>query len=397
MEIASQIAEGAYFGVYEPLENLLGCAAYSSRAWTFQEQLLARRVVYFVDDRVFFRCQEKQYAEQLIDHKDEPHLPIQHTLSPPLSSDLSDPIPQFARLVEAYTKRALTDQKDVLRAMAGIIRRMSVKTNGRFLQGLPVAALDAFLLFRGDGQALRRRQGFPSYSWTGWRGEISFGLIDVATSSHLLKRWLVTRTWTLRQERTPSGLVGPIDPTTKKQRPSCDPPSSSSNADTFSFTRYRSRGLSKALDVCRVRPRKPSPQELTHLDYSLLQFWALTVRFKLRIGDAFSSVGCLETGSGVDIGEIQVDAIDRHRCFPSEEPVELAVLSERTDGIWHKPPTDYFVMLLEWNGPVAERRGVGTLKIEHLEDGFSPGLKWKGDSSRIVFLLQPHRHCLVLV
>jgi hypothetical protein len=63
-----------------------------------------------------------------------------------------------------YSRRALTFQGDVLKAMGGIMRRLSVKMKCRFLEGLPTASLDLFLLFHSHGSLLRRRAGFPSYS-----------------------------------------------------------------------------------------------------------------------------------------------------------------------------------------------------------------------------------------
>jgi hypothetical protein len=38
---------------------------------------------------------------------------------------------------------------------------------------------------------------------------------------------------------------------------------------------------------------------------------------------------------------------------------------------------DYNVMLLEWNGGIAERRGIGIMYKEAVERSFTPGPLWK--------------------
>ncbi|KAK3305141.1 uncharacterized protein B0T15DRAFT_368905, partial [Chaetomium strumarium] len=62
--------------------------------------------------------------------------------------------------------RALTNDADALRAMAGILRRLSQRSRCRMLQGLPTGLFDKYVLLRGP--VAGRRRGFPSYSWAGW-------------------------------------------------------------------------------------------------------------------------------------------------------------------------------------------------------------------------------------
>jgi len=82
---------------------------------------------------------------------------------------------QYAWNLSRYTSQILGDQNDALRAMAGIIRRDSEKIASSMLESLPIRAMESFMSF--VGRNLRRRRGFPSYSWTGWIGgvEVSIG------------------------------------------------------------------------------------------------------------------------------------------------------------------------------------------------------------------------------
>lgn len=75
---------------------------------------------------------------------------------------LNDPLDDYSSMLMYYTARVLADQNDILRAMAGIIRRISDKTNLEFLQELPTGALDCFVIFRCHGCILRRRKGDES-------------------------------------------------------------------------------------------------------------------------------------------------------------------------------------------------------------------------------------------
>ena len=83
----------------------------------------------------------------------------------PSMGPIGRPINTYAEVIDNYTKRALSNQSDALDAMAGVISRFSYSMRCRFLQGIPTATFDLFLLFTTNGSSLRRRQGFPSYSW----------------------------------------------------------------------------------------------------------------------------------------------------------------------------------------------------------------------------------------
>jgi hypothetical protein len=75
---------------------------------------------------------------------------------------MESPLEDYSILLLYYSMRALTNQGDALRTMAGIIRRLSEKVKYRFFEGLPTAVLDAFLIFKAHGTNLQRRSGFPS-------------------------------------------------------------------------------------------------------------------------------------------------------------------------------------------------------------------------------------------
>lgn len=95
-----------------------------------------------------------------------------------------------------YTTRQLTYASDILNAMDGICRALSIRCKCSFFQGMPVAALDLYLVFH-TLRVADRRQGFPSYSWAGWQGQIFFELFSesVEDSAKEKNNWLSNCTW----------------------------------------------------------------------------------------------------------------------------------------------------------------------------------------------------------
>jgi hypothetical protein len=73
--------------------------------------------------------------------------------------------------VQAFSKRQLTYDSDVLNAFAGIIDFMSRDVSFQTHFGLPLVTLDLDVLWQ-PSHFLQRRRGFPSWSWTGWKGSV---------------------------------------------------------------------------------------------------------------------------------------------------------------------------------------------------------------------------------
>jgi hypothetical protein len=93
-----------------------------------------------------------------------------------------------------------------------------------------------------------------------------------------------------------------------------------------------------------------------------------------------------------------MDGFEETTFFKSKNPLEFIILSERqkeskymeyidpnfrdnedTEEVYRSRETskDYNVVLLEWNGGIAERRGLGIMYKEAVERSFTPGPLWK--------------------
>src|SRR2546430_8398601 len=79
----------------------------------------------------------------------------------------------------------------------------------RLLYGLPTSTFDISILFNNTTSTFQRRLGFPSYSWSGWKGRVYWDVQDTNWYSDPLdsirKDWLASNTWTIWYERPPSG------------------------------------------------------------------------------------------------------------------------------------------------------------------------------------------------
>jgi len=347
----------------------------------FQEQLLARRAVYFVAGRIFYRCREDTYAEQCADHSPRGGNPgyeyddLWSSLLPMVAA-LDDPLHDFGGMLTYYTARTLTFQSDTLRALAGIIRRVSEKAKCRFLQGIPTVAFDAFLIFESNELgALRRRQGFPSYSWAGWKGRIL--MAQLGDMFHDLNRWLEEFTWIIWYKRSPSGVLNLIwDPSANESFPFGD----------LSYPGYRRRWPFRAPPGVNINSTRTYPTEdfdsepMPKREYPLLQFWTVAACFRIQLEDEIRGRARIMTAQGTPAGHVRLDGMEETSIFTTQDSFEFILLSrvmERHHQELEESEDRYYVMLLEWMGPVAERRGFGLLDMSATTACLPPGPQWK--------------------
>jgi hypothetical protein len=119
------------------------------------------------------------------------------------------PYSPFMSVISPYLRRNLSRQSDAINAIAGALRPLSVSMGYSYICGIPKIGFDVFLHFFSNTNSrsvLRRRQGFPSYSWAGWIGAVEWATRDygLATKS-LWDEWLAKRTWICWYHRSHSG------------------------------------------------------------------------------------------------------------------------------------------------------------------------------------------------
>ncbi|KAM0446009.1 hypothetical protein ACHAO4_009597 [Trichoderma viride] len=178
-------------------------SVWGSRGWTFQEQLLSRRLLLFYQGSVFWQCRSACLCEDapasMKTNTEQIHWLEQ--LSPRWAQDeallqriekqwddngeefmivqLCRPVvfTEYANAVKEYTKRRLTFSDDIVNAFEGISSQLSHHMGHKFLAALPESYLDIALLWTPSVLQERRKSDgtrFPSWSWAGWIGQAGY-------------------------------------------------------------------------------------------------------------------------------------------------------------------------------------------------------------------------------
>lgn len=187
---------------------------WNTRGWTFQEQVLSSRKLYFSCDEVFYECPYDTRREGYADDNNKKVL-----LRPPAPwygrdaniefmayTDLGLPsllrkLPDtyhdhhFQNIVSSYTRKSLTEPGDILNALTGIYHkyyRGSQDPGINAFQAIPMRLFfESLLWFTGSHNCERRSiaNGFkPStWSWISWVAPIDFACAGGTTFSEQFK------------------------------------------------------------------------------------------------------------------------------------------------------------------------------------------------------------------
>jgi len=327
----------------------------------FQEQLLASRALFFIDDQIFFRCQQTILSEACRNSRLPDELESDMSLQ-----DFREGRLTYNGILYMYNQRVMTYQGDALKAMSGVIRRLAEQMRCEWLEGLPTAEFDRAMVFT-SAAPLRRRSGFPSYSWTGWIGAKLF------QPPHKLD-WPGRCTWIVFYARLPSGVTTPIQ------------------------TSYWRSGFPAELGrALGIQTQQTAPTVQLSGDnlpgYTVLHFWTLSIKLAISEVNAIRGVGYLVNRMGVCCGILYMDGFEESQFFENAAAgslFELLLMSKsevRLGGPFGAyksvfPHIDfssyqgYFAMCIEWNGMVAERRGLGVISAMSVFEAFEAPV-WK--------------------
>ena len=158
--------------VFDAIEHRVRNSTWNQRCWTMQESALSRRRLVFSSHEYFLSCDEGLYLEALAGKLLQPH----RSSIPPLPKFVPGKAPtqadgrradlSYSRIVSLYVGRQLTFPEDILRAFEGMANVLAPLL-GPFQWGHP-HRLFRFALCWSNYATLKRRAGFPSWSWTGW-------------------------------------------------------------------------------------------------------------------------------------------------------------------------------------------------------------------------------------
>ncbi|KAK7977235.1 hypothetical protein PG988_004725 [Apiospora saccharicola] len=154
---------------------------WATRGWTYQEGYLSRRRLFFTKVQTIFVCDEMLFPESIACGAKLQELNAALGLTSGLIANDGFHYMHLVHNVHEYSLRNLTHDSDSLQAFLGVlndynnsgIRQLHHLWGVPILQPLPgrepCIALD---WKHTSSQSVRRRSGFPSWSWTGWAGEV---------------------------------------------------------------------------------------------------------------------------------------------------------------------------------------------------------------------------------
>ena len=169
-------------------------SSWSSRGWTFQENIFARRAIYFMErlvdsdkyDGLNWECEHALWMDLQgpmtlrRNRRLQPHNGrvegLRHSSWPDLY--------EYSQLARSFAQRNFTYTSDVVPAFTGFANMLAKSFRGGILYGLPVLFFDVSLLWQAPPSSiqrvvdplLRRQVRLPSWSWMSWQGELDLEL-----------------------------------------------------------------------------------------------------------------------------------------------------------------------------------------------------------------------------
>lgn len=162
------------------------------RGWAFQERLLARRTLHFLDDQIAWECNTTLYREQFRyrqlhgeDHFIKKQLaPWYHQGSCPAPPrhpygiwfDLDLRICRWNAVIQEIAVRKFTVETDRLPAISGLASAIKTPEMGTYLAGIwegdPFKSMLWYVRFPADQEKYRRKYMAPSWSWVWTKHQI---------------------------------------------------------------------------------------------------------------------------------------------------------------------------------------------------------------------------------
>jgi hypothetical protein len=154
-----------------------------TRGWTLQELLFSKRILYFTPESTYYTCDLLNCSEDrpLIDNVDlEVYKNQLRDDDPKVGFNISSadrPFEAYGSMVEKMSTRTFTQEDDILNACQGLYKGRIAQYLGPSVCGLPECYFESCLAWQPAGN-LRRRGGFPSWSWSGWVGTVDYTLLS---------------------------------------------------------------------------------------------------------------------------------------------------------------------------------------------------------------------------
>ncbi|KAG2338559.1 HET-domain-containing protein [Suillus weaverae] len=195
-----EVVQGLHLYAALPrLDEALALSTWNTRCWTYQEQVLSRRRIYFTEQQVYFECRRSVFCEDIIAES------MRHKISNFLRESSggyfrprADPFVigdmlrsycfgHYKHAVERCTRRNLTIESDIVDAFTGVTNALAVGVGlgdpaRAFQYGMILTDLHRALLWQHDPHIPHTRRSLPdgnspplpSWTWAAWRGAIDY-------------------------------------------------------------------------------------------------------------------------------------------------------------------------------------------------------------------------------
>ncbi|KAL9085174.1 MAG: hypothetical protein Q9165_007705 [Trypethelium subeluteriae] len=342
-------------------ETYIEDSAWNKRAWTFQERLLSRRCLIFTQGRMYFQCRSTTMSEDIFSEDAEAGWSLD-LLNAPLQRmrDVHErPLRVYQTSVPMYTDRILGRPDDIMAAFYGIGRTISTALGGHLL----------------------------------WYIRDAFGILRLV--------------WDSERDKVPNGVVQ------RKLRGYKKPQSPKEDVTYDNYGRIipeKYKGLRRdtfdltlpeyPYSVSVNPPGTPVDSQMSDLRFLQFWTWSAFLRLERRYGSSSmaSSLGRNSVRVGIsdckgdwcgtivlDNGWItQQDARKAHEFVALSDARAFDEKEEHDDWTFYIPISReqsewdlYFVMLVEKEGDVSRRVGVGKVFKQAFFNSFAPGQKWR--------------------
>ncbi|KAF3046057.1 hypothetical protein E8E12_010737 [Didymella heteroderae] len=222
---AADCGPGVRLMITRPPEMYIQASKWNTRAWTFQERILSRRCLIFINGRVYYQCRATGMSEDIYADREGAGWSLDLVDAPlQMWKQLSDrSFWVYMNVARLYSSRQLTHLKDISAAFSGIANMMECTMSAPFAFGLPTSHFDLALLWRHPGTVNRRiPRGsdetsdynglqFPSWSWMGWTGSSTTYEQDMLRDClDDPNEWLAMHTWVRWYIRDGRGDLRPL-------------------------------------------------------------------------------------------------------------------------------------------------------------------------------------------
>jgi hypothetical protein len=185
-----QHGEAHYISAKRTFGVALKGSCWEGRAWCLQEKLFSKRLLIFTETQTFYHCTAATWSEDTIMEQKDSITGTVRMREKTLQwrkknyyyprGRYTDNIVygkhqmfieerNFWALVESYSLRKISFESDAIRAFGGILRSVESKF-GPAIWGIPQYHFIRGLSWTDSKHKMSlRREGFPSWTWAGWR------------------------------------------------------------------------------------------------------------------------------------------------------------------------------------------------------------------------------------